>query len=94
LHPRGIISTTGLNGTVTYLVDGSTSSLRNRERRIALAKASALVDQLRDHFLTLRDESEDFSVAAEGLGELYNFLHDEKERLTDSPSPKGENDAA
>jgi hypothetical protein len=79
-----------MNGTTTYLVDGSTSALRNRERRVALAKASTLLDQLRDHFLTLREESEGFSLAAEGLGELYNWLHDERELLTTAPHSKNE----
>jgi hypothetical protein len=68
LRPRSIISCVGQNGVVTYLIDGSTSGLRNRERRVALAKTSALLDQLRDHLLALKDEGEDFSLVAEGLG--------------------------
>src|SRR5215831_4309243 len=45
-RPRSIISSVGMNGTGTYLVDGSSKSLRNRERRAALNHAFAQLQQL------------------------------------------------
>jgi hypothetical protein len=39
-EPRRIIWSTGENGVTTFLVDGSTRGVRNRERRAALARAS------------------------------------------------------
>jgi hypothetical protein len=91
-RPRSIISSVGENGTMTLMVDGSTQQLRNRERRVALAKTSALLDQLRDHLLALREECEDFSLVAEGLGQIYNWIAEERERLTASKT-EGSDDA-
>jgi hypothetical protein len=85
---RDIISRVGENGVTTYLI--SSIALHNRERRIALAKASVLLDQLRNHLLALKDEGEDFTLVAEGLGQIYNFLHDERERLMAAPRSKNE----
>src|SRR5215472_6861577 len=45
-EPRRIIWGEGGNGTATFLVNGSTRGLRNRERRVALARASELLKQL------------------------------------------------
>src|SRR5262249_25008300 len=44
--PRGIIWSEGGSGTTTFLVDASTKSIRNRERRAALARPSGLLQQL------------------------------------------------
>lgn len=67
---RAIIWTRGENGT-TYLVDGSTKRLHNRERRAALAKASELLRQLRSCLRPLAAESEEPEHVTEGLGLLF-----------------------
>jgi hypothetical protein len=69
-RPRSIISTVGVNGKTTYLLDGSTRQLRNRERRAALVRASALLNQLRDALRPLTAASEEPELASEGLGLL------------------------
>jgi hypothetical protein len=55
--PRGIIWSEGGSGTTTFLVDGSTKSIRNRERRAALARASELLKQLTSSLMPLAAES-------------------------------------
>jgi tetratricopeptide (TPR) repeat protein len=69
-----------MNGTTTYLVDGSTARLRNRERRRELARASSLLDQLRDHLMRFKEEGEPPEFIAEGLGLLYPFERRRRER--------------
>ena len=82
---RAIISCTRMNGTTTYLVDGSTAAVRNRERRAALSKALAQLQQLAASLRPLQAESEDPALVTEGLGLLYNWVGDERERLTEGP---------
>jgi hypothetical protein len=79
-QPRSIISCTGVNGVVTYLINGSTSSLRNRERRAKLAKALAMLNQIRDVLMPLVTTSEEESdgLVAEGLGQIYNWMAEER----------------
>ena len=55
--PRGIIWSEGGSGTTTFLVDGSTKIIRNRERRAALARASELLKQLTSSLMPLAAES-------------------------------------
>jgi hypothetical protein len=88
LRPRSIISCTGMNGTITYLVDGSTAALRNRERRVALAKALSMLNQLRDVLVPLIEssEGEHDGLAGEGMGQIYGWIAEERERLTAAPS--------
>lgn len=81
-RPRAIISTVGRDGVTTYLLDGSTRQLRNRERRIALANALSQLNVLSKTLRPLIAASND-KLASEGLGVLYNWLHDERERLTE-----------
>jgi hypothetical protein len=59
---RRIVFSTGQNGKTTFLVDGSASSIHNRE------------------LITTSEEPE---LASEGLGLLFNWFHDENERLTE-----------
>lgn len=73
-RPRSIISCAGQNGTTTYLVDGSSQAVRNRERRAALAKASTLLQQLTYCLERLAAESDDPALAMEGLGMLFDWL--------------------
>jgi len=47
------------NGVTTFLVDGSTRGLRNRERRAALARGSELLRQLTSTLMPLAAESEE-----------------------------------
>jgi hypothetical protein len=82
-HPRAIISAVGENGTATILVGGSTRGLRNRERRVALAKVSGLLQQLAAELKPLAAESEGRGLVTEALGLLWNWLSDERERLTE-----------
>jgi hypothetical protein len=91
-RPREIISASGLNGVVTYLINGSTSSFRNRERRLELAKALSLLNQLRDVLVPLIEssEGEHDGLAGEGMGQIYGWIAEEKERVTAAPSSKKE----
>ena len=57
--PRGIIWSMEKNGVTTFLVDGSTRGLRNRERRAALARGSELLRQLTSTLMPLAAESEE-----------------------------------
>jgi hypothetical protein len=78
-RPRAIISAVGENGVTTILVGGSTKGVRNRHRRVALARASMLLGS------TLRPlvaESAEPELATEGLGLLQNWLSDERERTS------------
>jgi hypothetical protein len=45
-QPHRIISRTGGDGVATYLIEGSSKGLRLRERRLGLARASTLLQQL------------------------------------------------
>jgi hypothetical protein len=82
-QPRAFISSIGQNGTTTYLVNGRSTSVRNRERRAALARVSSLLHQLATCLQPLRQESDEPGLATEGLGCLFNWLSDEQERLTE-----------
>jgi hypothetical protein len=92
-EPRGIISSMGENGVTTFLVDGSTRGLRNRERRAALARASELLRQLRSTLMPLTAESEEPGFVAENLQLLFDWITEERERATTAPhsigAPKG-----
>src|SRR5215472_12276777 len=66
-EPRRIIWSEGGNGVVTFLVDGSTRGLRNRERRVALARASGLLQQLTTSLMALQGESEEPELVVETL---------------------------
>jgi hypothetical protein len=81
-RPRRIISTVGQNGITTYLIDGNAKQIRNREARVALTKA---LSQLNELTKTLRPliSASDYKLANEALGELYNWIRDENERLTE-----------
>jgi hypothetical protein len=81
-EPRGIILCTGENGTKTYLIDGSTKRVRNRERRAAAVQALAQLGKLRDCLAPLKDESKTPQLATEGLALLFNWIAEERERLT------------
>jgi hypothetical protein len=76
-RPRAIVSSTGINGTTTYLVGGSTSRLRNADRRRALARARA---QLQQFATTIRPLTG--AETAESLQLLFDWLNEECERLT------------
>jgi hypothetical protein len=64
---RAIISSMGENGVTTFLVDGSTRGLRNRERRAALARALWLLQQLTSTLMPFTAESEEPGLVAETL---------------------------
>src|SRR5215467_12030993 len=55
-EPRRVIWSQGVNGAVTFLVDGG-KGVRNRERRAALARASELLRQLTSSLMPLAAES-------------------------------------
>ena len=90
---RAIIWSVGGSGTTTFLVDGSTRGLRNRERRAALARASELLRQLTSTLMPLAAESEEPELVAENLQLLFDWLARERERATAAPhsigAPKG-----
>jgi hypothetical protein len=76
------------------MVDGSTSSLRNRERRLEMAKANALLNQLRDVLVPLIEssEGEHDGLAGEGMAQIYGWISEERERLSAAPSSGNEVD--
>ena len=76
---HAIIACTGANGTTTFLVNGSPQAVRNRERRIALAKALAQLQQLATTLKPLRATSTSPSMATEGLGFLFDWPAWERE---------------
>jgi hypothetical protein len=84
-EPRRIISSVGQNGTTTFLINGSASSIRNRERRVALARASGLLQQLTSSLMPLRAESADPESVAENLRLLFDWITTERERATTAP---------
>jgi hypothetical protein len=83
-EPRRIIRGEGKNGTTTYLVEGSSKAVHNRERRAALARASELLKQLTSSLMPLTAESEP-EVVAENLQLLFDWIATERERATTAP---------
>ena len=77
---RSIISSTGMNGTTTFLVNGSTQQVRNRERRAALSKALAQLQLLAASLRPRMAVGEEPEPAF-----LFNWISDERERLTEGP---------
>jgi hypothetical protein len=67
------------------LINGSASSIRNRERRVALARASGLLQQLRSSLMPLLAESADPEPVAENLQRLFDWITRERERATTAP---------
>jgi hypothetical protein len=82
---RRIISCVGQNGTTTYLVEGSSKAVRNRERRVGLARASELLKQLTSTLMPLTAESADPERVAENLQRLFDWITRERERATTAP---------
>src|SRR5262249_31983035 len=66
-EPRGIIWSIGENGVTTFLVNGSTRGVRNRERRVALAKATGLLEQLTSSLMPLRARGAEPELVVETL---------------------------
>ncbi len=81
---RGIIWSEGGSGTTTFLVDGGTKSIRNRERRAALARASELLKQLTSSLMPLAAES-----AEPRLQLLFDWIARERERAITAPRSIG-----
>jgi hypothetical protein len=82
-RPRRIISATGRNGQIIYVVEGSTIYSKNKERRKSLSKALSQLKQLAATLRPLIAASDDHDgLATEGLGLLFNWIHDERERLS------------
>jgi hypothetical protein len=81
-RPRKILSSFGGNGKIVYCVEGTTIHSQNKERRRSLSKALSQLDQLSATLRPLITAS-DNKLASEGLGLLYNWLNDERERLTE-----------
>jgi hypothetical protein len=80
-EPCRIIWGVGENGAVTFLVDGG-KSIRNRERRVALAQASGLLQQLRSSLMPLAAESAEPELVAETLQLLFDWIVRERKRAT------------
>jgi len=80
-EPRQIIWSEGGNGVVTVLVDGG-KSIRNRERRVALARASELLEQLR-RVVTALDPGD--NTILDHLESVSGWLCAEPERATTAP---------
>jgi hypothetical protein len=67
------------------VVEGSSARIRNRDRRAALAKATALLQQFGVALRPLVAESEEPELATEGLGLWFNWIVEERERFTTVP---------
>jgi hypothetical protein len=83
---RRIITCVGENGATTYLVDGSGRAARNRERRVALARAAELLKQLTSTLMPLTAEGAERRLVAESLQLLSNLITAARERAM---APKG-----
>src|SRR5262249_554539 len=81
---RRVIWREGRNGAITFLVDGG-KGVRNRERRVVLARASGLLQQLTSSLMPLAAESEEPEVVAETLQQLFDWIARERERATSAP---------
>src|SRR5215471_11076392 len=79
-QPHRIISRTGGDGVATYLIEGSSKGLRLRERRLGLARASTLLQQLAAELRALAAGSEAPEPATEALRLPFDWLRDERER--------------
>jgi hypothetical protein len=77
-----IISCVGESGTTTYLVNGSSKGVRNRERRVALARASELSEQLRRVVTALGPGD---NAILQHLEAVAGWLSSERERATTAP---------
>ena len=86
-EPRGIISAVGINGSTTFLINGS-KGLLNRERRAALAQASSLLQQCASTLKPLQAGSKASGLATEALGMLFDCIRDEYECATTAPRPE------
>src|SRR5262245_35007922 len=86
--PHQIISTVGINGRTTFLINGSSKGLRNRERRIGLAKASSLLQQLAASLKPIQAESGEPGLATEGLALLFGWIAAEREAATAAARPE------
>jgi len=78
-EPRRVIWGIAENGTATFLVDGG-KAVRNRERRVALARASELLRQLTSTLMPLAGESAEPDPVAETLQRLFDWIATERER--------------
>ena len=87
-EPRRVIWSQGVNGAVTFLVDGG-KGVRNRERRAALARASGVLQQLTSTLMPLAAESAEPELVAESLQLLFDWIARERERMTTAGAPEG-----
>ena len=83
---RSVISAVKQNGVTTYCVEGSTKQLIQRERRIALNMLAEQLRQFAEALRPLTALSEEPELATEGLGLLFNWIAEERERLTGGAS--------
>jgi hypothetical protein len=81
-QPHEIMSTSGGNGTITYLIEFNMQRLRNRTQRLALAQAKAQLQRFRDVVAPIIAENEHPQRAREGLRLLTAWLDEENERLS------------
>jgi hypothetical protein len=81
-RPRSIISSTGGNGRRTFLVDGSTAALRNKDRRRGLHKARSLLYDLERTMrqLTVAADTNDCEPIRQSLQTLFDWVHAEYDR--------------
>jgi hypothetical protein len=79
---RRIISANGCNGITTFLVDGTTKQLQNRERRRGLHKARSLLHDLERILrqLTAEADTKDYQPIRQSLQTLFDWVHKEYDR--------------
>jgi hypothetical protein len=78
---RRIISCVGHgDGSVTYLVDGSSAGLINRQRRARVAEAHAVFKQLIACLKPLKDDSECPGLITLAVEELNSWFRKERKR--------------
>lgn len=71
-EPRQILQAWGGNGKTSYLIRGSTQTLRDADRRRELARGHALLRQVRDCLLPLKADSEDPGLLILGCKKCSN----------------------
>jgi hypothetical protein len=85
VRPRAIISTVGENGVTTFMIDGSSQGLIHRERRAPWRRLLRSCNNSRRPLRPLKVQSESPEPITEGLGMLFNWFAEERERLTAAP---------
>jgi hypothetical protein len=75
----------------TFLIDGG-KGVRNRERRAALEEATRALQHFARIIQPIKATSKEPECVTGGLGLLYNWIHDERERASAAPGSYDDDD--